>query len=480
MIPSITSTSNKSKKTKQVIFKISAIAFWIIVWEALALAIGSDLIISSPVQVAGRLAKLIVSPDTWKTVGFSFVRIASGFVLALALGTAAAVLSSKVKALKILLSPITSVIKSTPVASFIILAIMWFGSKNLSIFISFLMVFPIIYLNILGGIESVSRELKEMSAVYKLSAAKRLGYVYLPQVMPFVISACSVALGLCWKSGVAAEVIGISDGSIGERLYQAKLYFETGDLLAWTAIIIAVSTCPEKIVLLLLKRLGAFYRYKFSGARMLSDKKHAGMPSKAASDAKDYPVGISLERVSKSFEGQQVLCDYSLEIAAGEHVALMGHSGAGKTTLSRLIMGLESADSGNVKLSGGASFGVVFQEDRLMEQINAMGNIVIAGADPHEAKALLEEFGFNSELMFKPCMELSGGEKRRVAIARALLCRSNVVIFDEPFKGIDDRTLYDAIIPRVKELSDGKTFVLITHSREEAQMLCTRIEQINE
>ena len=109
-----------------------------------------------------------------------------------------------------------------------------------------------------------------------------------------------------------------------------------------------------------------------------------------------------------------------------------------------------------------------------------MGNIVIAGADPHEAKALLEEFGFNSELMFKPCMELSGGEKRRVAIARALLCRSNVVIFDEPFKGIDDRTLYDAIIPRVKELSDGKTFVLITHSREEAQMLCTRIEQINE
>ena len=246
MIPSITSTSNKSKKTKQVIFKISAIAFWIIVWEALALAIGSDLIISSPVQVAGRLAKLIVSPDTWKTVGFSFVRIASGFVLALVLGTAAAVLSSKVKALKILLSPITSVIKSTPVASFIILAIMWFGSKNLSIFISFLMVFPIIYLNILGGIESVSRELKEMSAVYKLSAAKRLGYVYLPQVMPFVISACSVALGLCWKSGVAAEVIGISDGSIGERLYQAKLYFETGDLLAWTAIIIAVSTCPEK------------------------------------------------------------------------------------------------------------------------------------------------------------------------------------------------------------------------------------------
>lgn len=184
MIPSITSTSNKSKKTKQVIFKISAIAFWIIVWEALALAIGSDLIISSPVQVAGRLAKLIVSPDTWKTVGFSFVRIASGFVLALVLGTAAAVLSSKVKALKILLSPITSVIKSTPVASFIILAIMWFGSKNLSIFISFLMVFPIIYLNILGGIESVSRELKEMSAVYKLSAAKRLGYVYLPQVMP--------------------------------------------------------------------------------------------------------------------------------------------------------------------------------------------------------------------------------------------------------------------------------------------------------
>ena len=249
MIPSITSTSNKSKKTKQVIFKISAIAFWIIVWEALALAIGSDLIISSPVQVAGRLAKLIVSPDTWKTVGFSFVRIASGFVLALVLGTAAAVLSSKVKALKILLSPITSVIKSTPVASFIILAIMWFGSKNLSIFISFLMVFPIVYENMIAGLESADPKLLEMGRVFRLSRLARARAIYLPAAYPFLLSAARLSLGMCWKSGIAAEVIGQPRQSIGAELNQAKLFFNTPDLFAWTVTIIVVSVVFERLVL---------------------------------------------------------------------------------------------------------------------------------------------------------------------------------------------------------------------------------------
>lgn len=143
--------------------------------------------------------------------------------------------------------PITSVIKATPVASFIILAIIWFGSRNLSMFISFLMVFPVIYLNILEGAENTDKGLLEMARVYRLGAFKTLVYIYFPQLFPYISSACSVALGLCWKSGVAAEVIGIPTGSLGERLYRAKLYFETGDLLAWTAVIILVSVLFEKL-----------------------------------------------------------------------------------------------------------------------------------------------------------------------------------------------------------------------------------------
>ncbi len=248
-------TSTILANHKKTVYKILAIAFWIIVWEALALAIDSDLIIASPVKVVKTLASLATTAGFWKSLLYSTLRILGGFFLALGLGTLLAAISSKALIVRSLLEPITSVIKATPVASFIILAIIWFGSKNLAIFISFLMVFPVIYLNVLKGIESTDKKLLEMAKVYKFPPLRVLLYIYLPDVMPFFISACSVSLGLCWKSGVAAEVIGITTGSIGENLYRAKLYFETGELLAWTAVIIAVSTVFEKLFMLSLRKI---------------------------------------------------------------------------------------------------------------------------------------------------------------------------------------------------------------------------------
>ena len=248
-----TSSDNRRTKLKKLIYKLCAIAFWIIVWEALARAVKSDLIICSPIVALKRLLALMLTPEFRSAIAFSSLRILTGFFAALLLGILLAALSSKIALIKALLEPITSVIKATPVASFIILAIIWFGSRNLSMFISFLMVFPVIYLNLLKGIESTDKGLIEMAKVFKIGGLRTLLYVYFPQVLPFLISGCSVALGLCWKSGIAAEVIGISSGSVGERLYRAKLYFETGDLLAWTAVIIIVSTVFEKLFMLLLK-----------------------------------------------------------------------------------------------------------------------------------------------------------------------------------------------------------------------------------
>lgn len=248
-------TTSTTLKTKKILIKVLAVAFWIIVWEALARFVGSDLIICSPTVVLKRLLELIKTPEFFRAISFSSLRILAGFFAALVTGVAFAAVSARFSVFKALLEPITSVIKATPVASFIILALIWFGSRNLSMFISFLMVFPVIYLNILEGIESADRGLVEMAKVFRFGAVKTLLYVYFPQLLPFMISACSVALGLCWKSGIAAEVIGISTGSVGERLYRAKLYFETGDLLAWTAVIIAVSTVFEKLFMLALRLL---------------------------------------------------------------------------------------------------------------------------------------------------------------------------------------------------------------------------------
>lgn len=246
-------TASIITRNKKIILKILAVAFWILVWEALARSMKSDLIICSPTTALRRLCELLPTKGFLSAIAFSSARILAGFFAALFSGIVLAAVSSRSRIIKTLLEPITSVIKATPVASFIILALIWFGSRSLSMFISFLMVFPVIYLNVLKGIESTDRKLIEMAAVFRFGPVKKLLYIYFPQVLPFLTSGCSAALGLCWKSGIAAEVIGIPSGSVGEKLYQAKLYFETGDLLAWTAVIIIISTVFERLFMLMLR-----------------------------------------------------------------------------------------------------------------------------------------------------------------------------------------------------------------------------------
>lgn len=189
---------------------------------------------------------------------------------------------------------------------------------------------------------------------------------------------------------------------------------------------------------------------------------------------------ISLLNVKKRFDSQVVLDGFSLEIKDGERVAIMGRSGAGKTTLINLILGLEKADSGKVIINGISKFGVVFQEDRLLESLSAKGNVLVQTLDKipeTELDYVFSKLKLGDELTAKPSFELSGGEKRRVAIARALLSTSDAYIFDEPLKGIDSETV-ESVISLINEKTKDKTFILVTHSEEEANLLCDKIIRI--
>ena len=154
-----------------------------------------------------------------------------------------------------LLAPLVAAVKTVPVASFIILALVWLNSRSLSLFISALMVLPPVYLNVLEGICRTDRRLLEMARVFRVPLGRRLRGIYLPQVMPYFRTAVSLGLGLCWKAGAAAEIIGLPAGSMGERLYTAKVYFQTADLFAWTVTIVAVSVVFERLFLALVDRL---------------------------------------------------------------------------------------------------------------------------------------------------------------------------------------------------------------------------------
>ena len=233
--------------------KLWAVAFWLLVWQLGSMVLDRtmqvNLLLPSPVTALLRLGELALTAAFWQSVGQSFLRIIGGFLLSCFAAFLLAVPASRWNRVRELMGPLVATIKAVPVASFIILALFWLNSRSLALFISFLMVFPPVYLNVLEGIRQTDKRLLEMARVFRVPLWRRIRGIYLPAVMPYFRTAVSLGLGLCWKAGVAAEVIGLPTGSVGEQLYNAKVYFMTGDLFAWTVVIVVVSVLFEKLFL---------------------------------------------------------------------------------------------------------------------------------------------------------------------------------------------------------------------------------------
>jgi len=227
----------------------------LVVWQLASALVDEKLLLVSPLEVITRLFSLVREEDFFAVLGFTLARIVFGFFCGLLLGVILALLAGRFKIAETMLWPYMITIKSVPVASFVVIALIWFKASNLSSLISFLMVLPIIYTNLLDGIRSVDKKMLEMADVFKMTFPRRMRYIWLPAVKPFLLSGCRISLGLAWKSGVAAELIGIPDGSVGEALYYSKLFLDTADLFAWTVVIVLLSVVFEKLFLFLLKKL---------------------------------------------------------------------------------------------------------------------------------------------------------------------------------------------------------------------------------
>lgn len=241
------------------------LAFWLAVWELLALRVGSALLLPEPRAVAERTVQLVLTPQFWHITGVSLLRILCGVAAGVVLGTMTAALTARFKALRALLSPALTMVKSTPVASFIILALIWMGRDTVPCFIAFLMVLPMVWTNVSTGIAQVDTQLLETARVFRFTRRKACRLVYIPSCAPYFISACRAALGLGWKAGIAAEILTVPQSSIGKMLYESKLYLETTDLFAWTLVVILCSLVIEKVLMAAVGRLGG--RHANGGAR---------------------------------------------------------------------------------------------------------------------------------------------------------------------------------------------------------------------
>ncbi|MBO4229091.1 MAG: ABC transporter permease subunit [Clostridia bacterium] len=234
-------------------FRILSVLLALILWQILATRINMDMMLASPIQVLERLFTIWREPDFFSTLFFSWSRIMSGFLLAFLGGFLMGTLAGALRPVELLLWPYVTVAKTVPIASFIILCLLWLNYSQMTVFIAFLIAFPVIYANVLQGIRSTDPKLNEVASFYRIPWYRKYLFITLPSVKPYLISACGVAIGMAWKAGVAAEVIGIIDGSIGEKLYEGKIYFLNADLLSWTLILILLSVLNERLFSLFLK-----------------------------------------------------------------------------------------------------------------------------------------------------------------------------------------------------------------------------------
>lgn len=438
--------------------KVVIILLWLAVWQIAAMWTDNHILLVGPVQVLRVFVQNMMQPDFLKIVLYSFARIGLGFFLALCIGLIFGAVSCRFPVVEELSAPVMATLKSIPVASFVVLLLIWFGSSRLSFFISFLIVFPNVYVNTIAGLKSADVKLLEMAQVYGMSKMSRFFYIYRPALMPYLGSCLKISLGMSWKSGVAAEVIGLPAYSLGERLYMSKIYLDTAGLLSWTLMIVLISFLFEKAVLWLVKVYGGWKPYPMI------------FPKVPAADRMDIADSIRVSHVDKSFGGLSVLRDYSLTMENGKRYLLMAPSGTGKTTFLRILTGLDNADGGKVE-GMPARTGMVFQEDRLCEEYDAVCNIMLGmgkGTVEYvraEAAKILPE-----DCLTKPVKELSGGMRRRVALLRAVLSDSELLILDEPFAGLDEENRARSAEYLLDRL-EGRTLLVTTHREDDVELL---------
>ena len=230
-------------------------AFWLGLWAVLALAVDKPLLLPGPFAVLTRLMDLAASAEFWTTTARTLLRTSLGLLCAVPAGVLLASVTCRFRFLHALLSPLLTIVQSTPVASFILLLLIWLGRDILPSVIVALMVLPVVWRNVSSGVENTDKQLLELAKIYKFSPGRTMKRIYIPSVAPYFFAAVRTCLGLAWKAGVAAEVLTVPKGSVGQMLYESKLYLETVDLFAWTVTVILCSLIIEKLLGAAISRL---------------------------------------------------------------------------------------------------------------------------------------------------------------------------------------------------------------------------------
>lgn len=441
--------------------RAAVLVAWLAIWQLASVLVGNSLLLAGPLDVAERLVALVPTAEFWRTVAFSLERVAGGFLLAFAVGLVLGLASARWRPVAEFLSPALSFLKSVPIVCVIVLLLMWYGARQVSVVATFLATMPPIYFGTLEGRRAADPATGEMLSVFGVGGARRFLADTWQQLLPYLVATCRNACGMAWKAGVAAELIGSPRGSMGERIYQAKLLLETGDLFAWTLVVVALAWVCERVFMAVLTRTG--------GWALVA----AARPRRRVGTA-PAPEGIELSDVTIGHDGVSCATGVSLSLAPGKRALLADASGAGKTTLLMTTAGLLEPLAGTVNAPSG-SLSVAFQDLRLIEGMDAEQNLALVGdgglTDEGRRKLLLELLP--ADALGRPVSELSGGQRRRVSLARALAHPSAAVLLDEPFASLDAVAHEQAAAFVLRHLK-GRTLLVASHEAGDDTLLEAR------
>ncbi|MBQ9961390.1 MAG: ATP-binding cassette domain-containing protein [Firmicutes bacterium] len=431
---------------------------WLVIWQVLALSINNVLLLPGPLDTARALLGMLADTEFYMNAGWTVARSLLGMVFSFVTGAAAAWAAYRVKPLRTILALPVGFFKAVPVMAIIIYVILLAKADWVAVIVCFFMCFPVVYINVLEGFDSTSEELLEVAHIYELTPAQKRRLIYWPGALPQIKASIKLITGLSWKAVVAAEVLSIPQFSLGYEMMNAKYYLETEKLFAYIVVIVILSLCLEKLIN---KWATSLEPHNYEGSKLGEDRQM----SKTGPSPE-----IRIKNLSKSFGEKKVLDGVYINFEADKTTVIMEPSGRGKTTLMRIIAGLETKDSGEVISSRELKTSMLFQEDRLIPWLNIYDNLLLSGGDKTSVVKMAESLEIE-DVLWKLPKELSGGMNHRVALGRTFLTKANLMILDEPFRGLDNE-LKNRIIDRLWErVTTDKTVLVVTHNSEDAKLL---------